>query len=70
MPKEGTPAEELHRIADILDDVTHRPPPHIQPDRFLSGRWHRRDGTVYARVAEPGSPNAGNIHGNHPSRPL
>jgi hypothetical protein len=69
---EENSATELHRIGDLIDEAIHqpRPLPERPPPRFLSGRWHARDGTVYSRVAEVGSPNAGNIHGNNPPRSL
>jgi hypothetical protein len=52
---------ELHRIADILEMATQRPRSAQPPASLMSGRWHRRDGNVYSRVAERGSPNAGNL---------
>jgi hypothetical protein len=58
-------ARELHRIGDLIDDALHKPRlPVIErlPGAFMSGRWHRRSGDIYQRVAEVGSPNAGNIH--------
>ena len=60
--------DELKRIADIIEraERDRSPPPRPdngQPRRFLSGRWHRRDGTVYRTVAYPGSPNAGSTDG-------
>jgi hypothetical protein len=37
--------------------------PVIEQQGYLAGQWHKRDGTVYGRVALPGSPNADNQTG-------
>jgi hypothetical protein len=59
----------LRRIAAVLEKIESgmrptqpRPDPGDPENRkFLSGRWHRRSGNIYGRVAEPGSPNAGGL---------
>ena len=57
---------ELRRIADVLEAQSRAP----APPQFVSGGFRRRGGDVYARVAEPGSPNAGDIDGNNPPRDI
>jgi hypothetical protein len=58
-------AGALEEIAKLLQVVAK--PPVMMPgtdnrDRdFIDGQWRRRAGDVYASVAEPGSPNAGDI---------
>lgn len=42
------------------------PPTPTQQQGYLAGQWHRRDGTVYARVAARGTPNADNTTGSVP----
>jgi hypothetical protein len=59
-------ADELHRIGDLIDEAIHRSGAIEQPrPAFMSGRWHRRSGDIYQRVAEPHSPNSLGVgHGN------
>ena len=58
----------LRRIASVLEKIAKPPVQRTVPDqpvgepadeRYMSGQWHRRSGDVYASVAEPGTPNAG-----------
>jgi hypothetical protein len=53
----------LGRIADALEVLAAQPRPtaEVPLQQYISGQWRRRDGDVYVRVAEPGSPNAGDI---------
>lgn len=67
----GEMAALLRRIATTLEKIAASAggqrvvsiPTRQGPDgvleHFLDGQWHRRSGDVYAKVAEPGSPNAG-----------
>jgi hypothetical protein len=57
---------ELRRIASLLEAQS-RPP---APPQFISGGFRRRAGNIYARVAEPGTPNAGDVDGNNPPRDI
>jgi hypothetical protein len=60
----GRIASALEEIAKIMQ-VIGKPPATAQPtaevpvQQYMSGQWHRRAGDVYDRVAEPGTPNAG-----------
>lgn len=63
--------QNLGRIATALEDIATfmrvmtSPPGAATPtaevplQTYMSGQWRRRDGDIYDRVAEPGSPNAG-----------
>jgi hypothetical protein len=75
--------DKLSRIADALEKVAKlmqefKPPVMPGPAGldFIDGQWRRRAGDVYARVAEPGSPNAGDAetfgtaHDDNPPRSL
>lgn len=78
-PPPGNPsAVELHRIANTLDVAFFAPqspltlvgkqPRADSPQDYMSSRWHRRSGAVYATVALRGSPNAGrSSHADDPT---
>lgn len=56
----------LNHVRQLVDVVAQQQRAMLIPQQgYLSGQWHRRDGTVYGRVAEKGSPNA-----NDPAGPL
>lgn len=62
--------EELGRTvaqlsAQLAEWEERRRGPGIEQAGYLAGQWHKRDGTVYAGVGLPGSPNA-----NDPARPV
>lgn len=50
----------LNRIANAFErPVTEvRTADPVEVPEFMSSQWHRRSGDIYARVAEPGSPNS------------
>ena len=52
----GKLEEMLTRLIMLIDPAARRNQPTRQ--QFISGQWHRRSGTVYGKVALPGSPNA------------
>jgi hypothetical protein len=63
--------EEIAKMLEMLEEITKMVavltgPPVTTSDeragsgpRFISGGFRRRAGDIYGRVAEPGSPNAG-----------
>jgi hypothetical protein len=59
----GRIASALEEIAKIMQ-VIGKPPgtsptAEVPLQTYMSGQWSRRDGDIYDRVAEPGTPNAG-----------
>jgi hypothetical protein len=52
--------EFLKRIAKALEALAKpQQTAEVPVQQYMSGQWHRRDGDIYDRVAEPGTPNAG-----------
>jgi hypothetical protein len=50
----------LLRIAKALEALAKpQPTAEVPVQQYMSGQWRRRDGDIYDRVAEPGTPNAG-----------
>ena len=62
------PDQPIGEIAQVMEDFEAART--TVPNHFISGRWRRRDGNVYARVAARGTPNAGKIDEHDPSRPV
>jgi hypothetical protein len=51
---------DINKLTATLELLMQRPArgAGIEQQGYISGRWHRRDGTVYGGVAAKGTPNA------------
>jgi hypothetical protein len=56
----ATALEEIAKIMQVIGKPPGTSPTAEVPlQTYMSGQWRRRDGDIYDRVAEPGTPNAG-----------